>query len=85
MIDIDQGFTHDIPYDDIRILSKQFSDLPAQAITCYLHGIGSINEDEMSNIVDKQCSIYVVSFDHLSKVIMLFFLPKSQLFFFFFF
>lgn len=61
---------HTIPFDDIRILCHKFSRLPAQAFTCHLYGIGSIDEDVLSEIVDKDCTINIVTIEH--EVIILF-------------
>jgi len=68
MMNIDNGVISDIMFDDIRILHKQFSQLPAQAFTCHLHGIESIDEDKFSQIVNKKCTIYVVTTDQNNKV-----------------
>jgi len=70
MINIDNGIISEIMFDDIRILHKQFSQLPAQAFNCYLHGIESIDEDQFSQILNKSCTIYVVTTDQENKVII---------------
>lgn len=67
MINIDNGSMHTIPFDDIRLLHIQFTHLPAQSLTCNLHGIGSMDEDELLKIKDKKCLIYVVSIDQQNK------------------
>jgi len=57
-----------INHDDIRILHKQFTQLPAQTFTCHLNGIKSIDEDQLLKIVDKKCTVYVVAIDPHNKV-----------------
>lgn len=49
-------------------MHKQFSILPAQAFTCQLYGIESIESNVLSQIVNKKCTIYVVSIDRRNKV-----------------
>jgi len=68
MMNIDNGVINDVMSDDIRILHKQFSQLPAQSFTCHLHGIESIDEDKFSQIVNKTCTIHVVTTDQNNKV-----------------
>ncbi|XP_026817471.1 uncharacterized protein LOC113556613 isoform X2 [Rhopalosiphum maidis] len=67
MVNIDYGSMHTIPLDDIRLLHVQFAQLPAQSFTCNLHGIDSIDENELLGIIDKKCTIYVVSTDQQNK------------------
>lgn len=67
IMNIDNGLMHTIPFDDIRLLHKKFSQLPAQSLTCNLHGIDSIDEDELLKIIDKKCTIYIVSTDQQNK------------------
>ncbi|XP_022182347.1 uncharacterized protein LOC111042113 [Myzus persicae] len=67
MMNIDNGSMDTIPFEDIRLLHKQFTQLPAQSLTCNLHGIDYINEDELLKIIDKKCTIYVVSIDQQNK------------------
>jgi len=69
MINIDNGSMHTIPFEDIRLLHVRFAQLPVQSFICKLHGIDSIAEDELLKIIDKKCSIYVVSTDQRNKVI----------------
>ncbi|XP_025414906.1 uncharacterized protein LOC112686707 [Sipha flava] len=61
MLDIDNGSIHLVPIENIRLLCKKFSHLPAQAITCHLHGIEDVDEDELTKIVNKNCTISIVS------------------------
>jgi len=68
-MNIDNGLIHTISFDDIRLLHVQFAQLPAQSLTCNLHGIDSIEEDELLKIINKKCTIYVVSTDQQNKVI----------------
>jgi len=67
MINIDNGLMHTILFEDIRLLHKKFSQLSPQSLTCNLHGIDSIDEDELLKIMDKKCTIYVVSTDQQNK------------------
>ncbi|XP_060856292.1 uncharacterized protein LOC132934018 [Metopolophium dirhodum] len=67
IMNIDNGLMHTISFEDIRLLHKRFSKLPPQSLTCYLHGIDSIDEDELLKIIDKKCTIYVVSTDQQNK------------------
>lgn len=67
MMNIDNGLMHTILFDDIRLLHKKFSQLPAQSLTCNLHGIDSIEEDELLKIMGRKCTIYVVSTDQQNK------------------
>ena len=67
MLNIDNGLMHTILFEDIRLLHIQFAQLPAQSLTCNLHGIDSIAEDELLKIVDKKCTIYVVSINQQNK------------------
>ncbi|CAH1731848.1 unnamed protein product [Aphis gossypii] len=67
MINIDNGSMHTIPFEDIRLLHVRFAQLPVQSFICKLHGIDSIAEDELLKIIDKKCSIYVVSTDQRNK------------------
>jgi len=67
IMNIDNGLIHTISFDDIRLLHKQFRKLPPQLLTCNLHGIDSIDEDELLKIMDKKCTIYVVSTDQQNK------------------
>lgn len=61
---------HNIPNDDIRILCKKFAQLPAQSFTCHLHGIDSIDENILSQIVNKKCTINIVSVDQYKVIII---------------
>lgn len=71
MLDIDNGSVHLIPIEDIRLLCKQFSQLPAQALTCHLHGIEDVDEDELSKIVNNNCTIFIVSINQNKVTILL--------------
>lgn len=68
---IDDGLIHSIPSYDIRLLHKNFSQLPAQALTCFLDGILLIDENVLVQIIDKKCTIYVVSIDHYLKTALI--------------
>lgn len=67
IINIDNGLMHTILFEDIRLLHKKFSQLPPQSLTCNLYGIDFIDEDELLKIMDKKCTIYVVSTDQQNK------------------
>lgn len=70
MVNIDNGLVHNIDMDDdeIRILHKKFSQLPAQSFTCHLDGINNVDGDVLSQIVDAKCIIDVVSINQHDKV-----------------
>lgn len=70
MANIDNGLIHNIDMgdDEIRILHKKFSQLPAQSFTCHLHGINNVDEDVLSQIVDEKCIIDVISINQHDKV-----------------
>lgn len=68
LMNIDDGLTHTIPFEDVRLLHKKYSQLPAQAITCFLDGILLFNESVVDQIIDKKCTIYIVSIDHFKTV-----------------
>lgn len=68
MADIDNGLIHDIEIDDIRILHKQFSKLPAQSFVCFLHGIDNVDTHILSQIVDSKCVINIVFINQHDKV-----------------
>lgn len=70
MVDIDDGSIHNVSYDDIRILYKPFSQLPAQSFTCYLNGIESVDKNVLTQIVDKKCIVHIISIEQLNKVII---------------
>lgn len=69
MMNIDNGVICDVMLENIRMLYKQFSQLPAQVFTCHLHGIESVDEDTFSQIVNSTCTIYIVTTDQHNKVI----------------
>ncbi|XP_050443222.1 uncharacterized protein LOC126847164 [Adelges cooleyi] len=67
VINIDNGSVNCIPLENIRILYKQFSELPSQSFVCHLHGIRSIEEDEVKSIVDKECVVFIADIDKHTK------------------
>lgn len=70
MINIDDGSVNIIAHEDLRLLYKKFSELPAQSFECQLYGLTHINETVINQIINKKCIIHVVQIDQFDKVIM---------------
>lgn len=68
MINVDNGTIDFIPNDNIRILYKNFGVLPAQSLVCRLYDIKYIDETELCEILDKDCTIYVAGINETDQV-----------------
>lgn len=80
MINVDNGSIHIISYDQIRLLYKKFSELPAQSFECQLDGLAHVNEKDLLQILNKKCTIYVVHIGLYNKVIMNLEIPTNHIF-----
>ncbi|VVC24370.1 OST-HTH/LOTUS domain,Tudor domain [Cinara cedri] len=60
VINIDDGSVNIVSPQNIRLLYKKFSELPAQSFECRLYGIGKMNKTELHQLEDKKCTIFVV-------------------------
>lgn len=68
MINIDNGTVNFIPNENLRVLYKQFGNLPAQSFECRLHDIRCIDETELFEIIGKKCTIDVVGINQHDQV-----------------